>query len=108
MSTKSFDQFVCLAGMPRSGSTVLAAILSQNPQIHTEGNSPMCQMMWDTYLSYQDRCNREFASNGKDTMLLEPTVPVKPPLGNRVHRFTRHPVRNIKPVYQKSYTKYVV
>jgi sulfotransferase len=69
MSIKSFDQFVCLAGMPRSGSTVLAAILSQNPQIHTEGNSPMCQMMWDTYLSYQDRCSREFASNGKDTML---------------------------------------
>ena len=41
MQSKSFDQFVCLAGMPRAGSTVLAAILSQNPQIHTEGNSPM-------------------------------------------------------------------
>ena len=69
MSTKSFDQFVCLAGMPRAGSTLLAAILSQNPAIHTEGNSPMCQMMWDTYLSYQDRCSREFASNGKNDML---------------------------------------
>ena len=41
MQSKSFDQFVCLAGMPRAGSTLLAAILSQNPQIHTEGNSPM-------------------------------------------------------------------
>ena len=69
MSAKSFDQFVCLAGMPRAGSTVLAAILSQNPAIHTEGNSPMCQMMWDTYLSYQDRCSREFASNNKNDML---------------------------------------
>jgi peptide methionine sulfoxide reductase MsrB len=26
-------------------------------------------MMWDTYLSYQDKCSREFASNGKDAML---------------------------------------
>ena len=69
MQSKSFDQFVCLAGMPRAGSTVLAAILSQNPAIHTEGNSPMCQLMWDTYLSYQDRCSREFASNGKNDML---------------------------------------
>ena len=29
----------------------------------------MCQLMWDTYLSYQDRCSREFASNGKNDML---------------------------------------
>jgi len=66
---KSFQQFVCLAGMPRAGATLLAGILSQNPAIHVEGTSPMCQMMWDTYLSYQDRCGREFASNRKDHMM---------------------------------------
>jgi sulfotransferase len=66
---KSFDQFVCLAGLPRAGATLLSAILSQNPAIHTEGHSPMCQMMWDTYLSYQDKCSREFASHGKDHRL---------------------------------------
>ena len=66
---KSFDQFVCLAGVPRAGATLLSAILSQNPTIHTEGHSPMCQLMWDTYLSYQDKCNREFASHGKDHRL---------------------------------------
>ena len=66
---RSFDQFVCLAGVPRAGATLLSAILSQNPTIHTEGHSPMCQLMWDTYLSYQDKCNREFASHGKDHRL---------------------------------------
>lgn len=66
---KSFDQFVCLAGLPRAGATLLSAILSQNPSIHTEGHSPMCQLMWDTYLSYQDKCSREFASHGKDHRL---------------------------------------
>ena len=66
---RSFQQFVCLAGMPRAGGTLLAALLAQNPKIHTEGHSPLCQLMWDTYLSYQDKCNREFASNGKDAML---------------------------------------
>lgn len=66
---RSFQQMVCLAGMPRAGGTLLTALLAQNPKIHTEGHSPLCQLMWDTYLSYQDKCNREFASNGKDAML---------------------------------------
>lgn len=66
---RSFQQMVCLAGLPRAGGTLLTALLGQNPKIHTEGHSPLCQLMWDTYLSYQDKCNREFASNGKDHML---------------------------------------
>jgi sulfotransferase len=66
---RSFQKMVCLAGMPRAGGTLLTALLAQNPKIHTEGHSPLCQLMWDTYLSYQDKCNREFASNGKDAML---------------------------------------
>lgn len=40
-------QFVALSGLPRTGSTLLAAILSQNPDIHAEGNSAVCQLMWD-------------------------------------------------------------
>ena len=65
----SFKQMVCLAGMPRAGSSLLSAILSQNPRIYAGGISPMCQIMWDTYLSYQDKCNREFSSNYKDHFL---------------------------------------
>ena len=40
-------QFVALSGLPRTGSTLLSAILSQNPEIHSEGNSAVCQFMWD-------------------------------------------------------------
>ena len=43
----SFEQFVCLSGLPRSGSTLLSAILSQNPALHCEGNSPVCHLMWE-------------------------------------------------------------
>jgi len=37
-----------IAGLPRSGSTLLSSILYQNPQIHTEGHSALCNVMWDT------------------------------------------------------------
>jgi len=49
----SFQQFVCLSGLPRSGSTLLSALLCQNPDIHSEGNSAVCQLMWDM----QHSCN---------------------------------------------------
>ena len=65
----SYQQLVCLAGMPRAGASLLSALLSQNPRIYAGGDSPMCQIMWDTYLSYQDKCNREFASNYKHQCL---------------------------------------
>ena len=42
-------QFVCLSGLPRSGSTILSAILDQNPLIHAEGNSAVCQFIWDMH-----------------------------------------------------------
>jgi sulfotransferase len=67
---RSFQQLVCLAGMPRAGASLLSALFSQNPRIYAGGgDSPMCQMMWDTYLSYQDKCNREFGSNNKHQCL---------------------------------------
>ena len=40
-------QFVALSGLPRTGSTLLSSVLSQNPEIHAEGNSAVCQLMWD-------------------------------------------------------------
>lgn len=42
---------VFLSGLPRTGSTLLTSILSQNPQMHTEGNSALCQLMWDMQVS---------------------------------------------------------
>ena len=36
-----------LSGLPRTGATLLTSILDQNPNTHTEGNSALCQFMWD-------------------------------------------------------------
>jgi len=38
-------EFIALTGLPRTGSTLLSAILSQNPEIHSEGLSPVMRMV---------------------------------------------------------------
>lgn len=40
-----------LSGLPRSGSTLLTTLLYQNPTIHTEGISALCDVMWQTHQS---------------------------------------------------------
>lgn len=66
-----YEQFVGLSGLPRSGSTLLSAILSQNPLIHAEGNSAVCQLMWDIYISYRDNCLQQLKANNKEDILLD-------------------------------------
>ena len=57
-----------LSGLPRTGSTLLSAILSQNPEIHAEGNSAVCQLMWDMQCSIYGTANQQLiASNRLDT-----------------------------------------
>lgn len=46
-------KYIGLSGLPRTGSTLLSSILSQNPNIHAEGNSALCQLMWDTQENYK-------------------------------------------------------
>lgn len=41
------SKFIGLSGCIRSGATLLSSILDQNPDIHAEGNSAVCQLMWD-------------------------------------------------------------
>jgi sulfotransferase len=43
-------QFYFLSGLPRTGSTLLSSILSQNPNIHAEGTSHVCGLMWQSFL----------------------------------------------------------
>jgi sulfotransferase len=63
-------KFVGLAGLPRSGSTLLSSILSQNPDIHAEGNSAVCQMMWDLDQSCNINCKEQLeATNRQQTQL---------------------------------------
>jgi sulfotransferase len=40
-------EFAIISGLPRTGSTLLVALLSQNPRIYGEGASALCQLMWD-------------------------------------------------------------
>lgn len=44
-----------LAGLPRSGNTVLSSILNQNPQIYSSPISPICGYMWDLHRSIQNK-----------------------------------------------------
>lgn len=55
--------FVALSGLPRTGSTLLSAILSQNPEIHAEGNSAVCQLMWDAQVSCETTAAQQLAAN---------------------------------------------
>lgn len=57
--------FVALSGLPRTGSTLLSAILSQNPEIHAEGNSAVCQLMWDMQQSCEGAAWEQLAANGR-------------------------------------------
>lgn len=65
---KSFDQFVCLAGLPRTGSTLLSTLLQQNPAIHAEGNSAVCQLMWDIHQSCAGNSREQLMANKKEGM----------------------------------------
>jgi sulfotransferase len=59
-------QFVCLSGLPRSGSTLLSAILSQNPKIHSEGNSSLYQIMFDIRKSCETSALEQLRANNKE------------------------------------------
>ena len=64
----SFQQFVCLSGLPRTGSTLLSALLSQNPAIHSEGNSAVCQLMWEMCQSITN-CKEQLQANNKEPLV---------------------------------------
>jgi sulfotransferase len=68
---QSFKQFVCLSGLPRSGSTLISAILSQNPNIHAEGNSGVCQLMWDMYISCNKSCREQLEANNRQNTITD-------------------------------------
>jgi sulfotransferase len=71
MQINNKKQFVCLSGLPRSGSTLLSAILSQNPKIHAEGNSPVCQIMWDIYISCTTSASEQIYANNKSKSIFD-------------------------------------
>lgn len=56
-------QFVALSGLPRSGSTLLSTILHQNPDVYAEGNSAVCQLMWDMQQSCETLAREQLEAN---------------------------------------------
>lgn len=54
-----------LSGLPRTGSTLLSAILSQNNNIHAEGNSALCQLIWDTSESCRVYSREQLIASGR-------------------------------------------
>ena len=59
------NKFIALSGLPRSGSTLLSSILSQNPDIHAEGNSAVCQLMWDMQQSCHGNAQEQLLANNR-------------------------------------------
>jgi len=56
-----------LSGLPRTGSTLLSSILSQNPEIYAGGNSAVCQLMWDMQVSCETNASEQLLANHKTT-----------------------------------------
>ncbi len=56
-----------LTGLPRTGSTLLASLLYQNPLIHTEGASVLNDLMWEVQNVYLDNPNAK-ASRKKEVL----------------------------------------
>ena len=44
-----------ISGLPRSGSTLLTSLLYQNPDLHTEGVSGLCDLMWSAQRSLDNQ-----------------------------------------------------
>lgn len=65
-------QFVALSGLPRTGSTLLSSILSQNPLIHAEGNSAVCQLMWDMQQSAMNSEQMQASNKDLTNKLVKP------------------------------------
>ena len=65
-------QFVALSGLPRTGSTLLSSILSQNPDIHAEGNSAVCQLMWNMQQSVVNSEQIKASKKDLTNRLVEP------------------------------------
>ena len=82
-------QFVCLSGLPRSGSTALSAILSQNPAIHAEGNSAVCQLMWDMNLSCTKNVTEQLEANDRQYTIHDMMVQIPNTYYRNVQRGTK-------------------
>ena len=57
------NEIILLAGLPRTGSTLLLNILMQNPEFYAESNSGLCQIMWDAKVSCEKNAFEQLTAN---------------------------------------------
>lgn len=60
-------KYYFMAGLPRSGSTLLSAILNQNPEIYSGPSSPICGMMF--HLEQSILASEQYAAFPKPSIL---------------------------------------
>lgn len=65
------NKIVLLAGMPRTGSTLLQNILVQNSKVYAESNSALCQVMWDAKVSCEENAIEQLTGAGKQLSFKE-------------------------------------
>lgn len=55
---------IALSGLPRSGSSLLLSILSQNNNFYVEGTSGLCQILYDLNISFEESANQVLTACG--------------------------------------------
>ena len=53
-------KFYFMAGLPRSGGTLLSSILNQNPNIYVSPQSTLPNTLGATYNQYQSKENKDY------------------------------------------------
>ena len=84
--TAEAKQYHFLSGLPRSGNTLLSAILNQNPQVYSSPLSPVSTIMYNTWTELTDEYNirnnenrkrtEEFISSSLDLFYKDVTKPI--------------------------------
>jgi sulfotransferase len=85
-------QFYFLSGVPRSGSTVFATLISQNPNIHTTPTSPLLDLLlttkptWKQVSTFQTNTHPEQYSNIERGIISGCYQHIKEPIVLEKHR----------------------
>lgn len=76
-----------LSGLPRTGSTLLTAILSQNPDILSEGSSGLVELLWQNYQLFT--FNESIVTSIKNTNKVNTSKNVMKGLPNLYYKGTK-------------------
>lgn len=81
------EEMFFLSGLPRTGSTLLTAILSQNPDILSEGSSGLVELLWQNYQLFT--FNEGIVGSLKNTKKINTSKNVMKGLPNLYYKGTR-------------------